>query len=55
MGLGNEKKKMEKRKDRKEETMEVEEGWEVFGGPLWFEGADGLIRVKNVQVFLSGF
>lgn len=33
-------------KEGKEETMEVEEGFE--GGPVWFEGAEGLIRVKNV-------
>lgn len=55
MGLGKEKQKMERRKEGKEETMEVEEGWEVSVGPVWFEGAEGLIRVKNVQVVFSGF
>lgn len=42
------RKEMEKRKEGKEERMEVEEGLEVSGGPVWFEGAEGLIRVKNV-------
>lgn len=34
--------------------MEVEEGWEVSDGPVWFEGEGELIRVENAPSIISG-